>query len=150
MGISSELVWLFVGIVMLASEIFIPGIIIGFFGLGALLTALFTLIGLTDSFLLQAICFLVTSILSLLLLRRLFVKTFAGKTGNEDDVIKLNLDIGRIVPVIELIDPNEVGGKVKYHGVVWSAKAKTRIAPGDNARIIGCDNLVLIVEEISK
>ena len=49
-----------------------------------------------------------------------------------------------------MIEPGEVGGKVRYQGALWSAQADERIPPGESVRIKGCDNLTLIVEKKSK
>lgn len=61
-----------------------------------------------------------------------------------------NGDIGEIVPVVEPIVPPGHGGKVEYKGKIWPARSSERIAPGENARIIGRDILTLVVEKIKQ
>jgi membrane protein implicated in regulation of membrane protease activity len=66
------------------------------------------------------------------------------KTGNDE--------IGKIVRVVEPIDPCTASGKVTYMGKKWPAKASdsTAIARGERVKIIGRDFLTLIVEKINK
>lgn len=145
-AISPETLWLIIGIVFIIMEMFLPGFIIGFFGIGAVITCLTTLIGLTPNFTSQMIIFSVLSILLLILFHKV-IKKKIGKKGN-NETTDFNLQIGKIVPVTEFIDPVEGVGKVKYQGALWSARSQDNIAPGENARLIGCENLTLIVEKI--
>ena len=70
-----ELVWFIIGLVLFLLELVLPGFVIFFFGVGAWITALLCLIA-NPGFNLQAIVFGVTSILSLLLLRKMIQKRF--------------------------------------------------------------------------
>ena len=150
MNLSAEIIWLFVGIVCLFFELFIPGLVIAFFGIGALITALTSWIGLTVTLVTQLLVFMISSILLLVILRKTLKETFLGKTKEGDDYQNFNVEIGKIIPVVELIQPNEVGGKVRYQGAPWSAMADEQIAPGESVKIIGCENLTLIVQKIKK
>lgn len=143
-SISPITLWLIVGIIFIAVELFLPGFIIGFFGLGAIITCLTTVTGLTRSFTLQMIVFTTTSTIGLVVFHKIFKKK---KKINDDSTTNFNIQIGKIVTVTEFIDPEEDCGKVRYQGAIWKAVSKTKIAPGDSARVIGCDNLTLIVEE---
>jgi len=147
-SISPVTIWLIVGILFGLAEMIIPGLIIIFFGLGAIVTTLTTLVGLTTGFTSQMLTFLVTSLLFL----TLFHKVWKRKRGkiNSGDTTNFNIQIGKIVPVVEYIDPVEGSGKVRYQGALWSATSKEKIAPGESVRVIGCENLTLVVEEIKK
>ena len=149
-NISIELIWLIVGIIFLISEIFIPGLVIAFFGIGALITSLTTWLRLTTSFQLQIIVFSGSSVILLLILRKFLTKIFQGKIIKNEEVTSFNLEVEKIVPVTELIQPGEIGGKVRYHGALWSARSSETITPGESAAIVGCDSLTLIVEKINK
>ncbi|MBN2441638.1 MAG: NfeD family protein [Spirochaetales bacterium] len=145
-----EIFWLILGLILIIAEIFIPGVIVIFFGFGALITALTTTIGLTGDIYLQIIFFAASSLLLLILFRNIIYKRIYKKVpaGNNPDTI--NLEIGKIVPVEELIEPYEVGGKVRYQGTLWAAKAEERITPGESVRIIGYENLTIVVKKIHK
>jgi membrane protein implicated in regulation of membrane protease activity len=149
-SIPAEVVWAILGIVFVFFEFFIPGLVIAFFGVGAIITALTTWIGITPSLELQLLVFIVSSILLLILLRRMVKRTFLGKTKGEYGDRDFNVDIGKIVPVIEFIQPGEVGGKVKYQGSNWPAIASEPIPPGESVKIIGRENITLIVEKVEK
>lgn len=148
-SISPEIIWAIFGVILFAMELFIPGVVISFFGLGALITALTTYLNITPSLDLQLVVFIVTSTLSLLLFRKYIIRRFLDNS-DEVDGNKYNVEIGKIVAVIELIEPNEIGGKVRYQGAPWSAECSERVGPGDCVKIIGFRNLTLIVEKINK
>ncbi|MBU4486627.1 MAG: NfeD family protein [Candidatus Delongbacteria bacterium] len=148
-SISPEIIWAIFGVILLVMELFIPGVVISFFGLGALITALTTYLNITSSLDLQLVVFIVTSTLSLLLFRK-YIKKLLYSNSNPLDDDKYNVEIGKIVSVIELIEPDEIGGKVRYQGAPWSAECSERVGPGDSVKIIGFRNLTLIVEKIKK
>lgn len=149
-SISPEIVWALIGIVLVFVEFFFPGLVIAFFGVGALLTALLVWI-FHPPLAVQLIFFMISSIVFLVALRKYVKRTFLGKTaGKGDDSRNFNIDVGKIIPVVEFIQPGEVGGKVKHQGALWSARASEPIAPGESVKIIGSDGITLIVEKVEK
>lgn len=149
-SISPEIVWLLLGIVFIFIEFFIPGLVIAFFGVGALITALTTWIGISPILELQLLVFIVSSILLLIFLRKYVKRTFLGRTRGNDTSQNFNVEIGKIISVIEYIQPGEVGGKVRYQGSNWPARASEPIPPGESVKIIGIENITLIVEKVVK
>ncbi len=145
-----EIIWLVFGVVLMISEIFIPGIMISFFGLGALITALLTWLNITKSLQIQLLVFSVSSVVMLLFFHLYLKNLLIKDIKNKKETFNLNLELGKIVPVIELIQPDEIGGKVRYQGTNWLARSADTIAPGETAKLIGCDNLTLIVEKVKK
>ncbi len=145
-SVSPVTIWLIVGILLALFEMIVPGLIIGFFGVGAIITTLTTLIGLTKGFTSQMIVFLITSLVFLTLFHKVWKRKKSGLI--EEETTNFNLQLGKIVPVVQYIDPDQGGGKVRYQGVLWSAFSKEKIAPGESVRITGCDNLTLLVETI--
>ena len=76
------LIWAIVGVVCIGLEMLLPGFVIFFFGLGALATALFSLIPLVTALVwLQILLFVIFSVVSLIVLRRRFAKIFAGRNN---------------------------------------------------------------------
>jgi len=145
--VSPEIIWAIFGVVLFILEFLVPGVVISFFGLGALITALTTYLNITSSLNLQLIVFIFSSTLALVLFRKYLKKILYGNsTPLNDDMY--NIEIGKIVPVIEMIQPNEVGGKVRYQGTPWSAQSAESIGPGESVKIIGFNNLTLIVQKI--
>ena len=149
-SLSPEIIWIILGIVFIFFEFFIPGLVIAFFGVGALITALTTWMKLTTSLTSQLLVFILSSVLFLVFLRKFVKSTFLGKTKGDESERNFNIEIGKIVPVVEFIQPGEVGGKVRYMGTTWSATASEPIAPGESVEIIGNDGLTLIVEKVKK
>ncbi len=143
-----ELLWVLAGIAMLFLELFMPGLVIIFFGGGALLTALATALGLTPTPAAQLVFFLASSLLLLALLRRLLQKVFRGRVLEGQAEHGFEVEVGRVVEVREAIEPRAERGKVFYQGALWPARATTPIAAGDSARIVGRDNITLLVEAV--
>ncbi len=149
-SISPEIAWAIVGVILFFCEFFIPGLVIAFFGVGALIAGLTTWLGITHSLASQLLVFIATSIVLVTMLRKYVKQIFVGKSTENAGERNFNIEIGRIVPVIEFIQPGEVGGKVRYQGAPWSARAMEPIAPGESVKIIGFDNLTLIVAPVGE
>jgi membrane protein implicated in regulation of membrane protease activity len=136
--------WAALGILLMASEMLIPGFVIFFFGLGAVATGLITGVfpSFQGRFLLQILIWLSSSGLSLLLLRRLLAPIFAGKPiepGMADDLV------GARATVVERIGPQDPG-RVRLRGTTWQASSfDETIEPGETVEVLGNENLTLIV-----
>jgi len=150
MNFPGELSWLLAGIILIFIEFFIPGVIIVFFGAGAITVALTTWIHLTPTLPWQILVFSISSVLYLLFLRRYLKRIFIGKERVEGEDVNYVIEVGKIVSVSEYIQPGEIGGKVRYQGTFWAARSDAICTPGESVRIKGYDNLTLIVEKISK
>ncbi len=138
-----ELFWFFIGLGLLLAELVIPGFFIFFFGLGAWITALVCLIW-EPSINLQMIIFAVTSVLSLVALRRMLQKRFFYHDSKESDKVEDEFT-GK-----EAIAANDFGsekiGKVSFKGTTWLSESKSQIKEGQRVIIIEKDNFKLIVE----
>ena len=147
MTFNPQLIWFLIGLGMILSEFFAPGIILVFFGLGAWTTAITTWMGLTTGWTSQLLVFAVSSVLYLVLLRRWFQARFAGFEDDQQDP-KNQLDdfVGQIVKVLEDIDPLDGSGRVEFKGAQWGARSTVAIAAGERARVIGVDSITLLVE----
>lgn len=143
-----ELIWFIAGIALLIAEFAIPGLVIFFFGVGALLVA--TLCFLFDlSLNAQLLIFLLSSLILLLSLRRWMKKIFMGRTSAQAELDdNLSDFIGRRAVVIQKITPT-LPGKVDFNGTRWTAEAGYPISKGEAVEIIGKDNLTLKVQRIS-
>jgi len=142
------IIWFILGLILLLAELALPGLIILFFGVGAWLTAL-TYLSFHIGFNSQLIVFMVTSVISLALLRRYLIQNkndafLAISTENE-----LTREfIGHTCTVSEAIAPGMVGGRVLFRGTNWRAKANVPVPPGEVVRIVSKDSIVLYVEPI--
>lgn len=140
------LVWFIIGILFLFAELIMPGFIIFFFGIGALVTALLTLLFGIENVAVQILIFIASSMLSLVFLRKFFSKLFKGKVdakGNVNDEF-----IGRKVIVAREIKPNSLKGKVELNGALWEADSEFYIKKDAVVEVIARKDLTLIVKPI--
>ena len=117
-----ELFWFLIGLGLFLLELVIPGFFIFFFGLGAWVTALVCLIG-EPGINLQIIIFAITSVLSLIGLRRIIQKKFFYSKGNDSRKrLKMNLPEKKLLPfqILEVskqgkLNSKEQPGKPNHH-----------------------------------
>lgn len=140
-------IWLIVGIILLLSEFLIPGFTIFFFGVGALITSLlmFFIPPLQDIIWLQFIIFSLTSILSLITLRKYFNTSLKGEIFKEREDY-----LGKECKVVEALS-EEKQGRIKYQGTTWNAISLVgKFKKGQTAIITGKkpdDLMVFIVKK---
>jgi membrane protein implicated in regulation of membrane protease activity len=145
-----ELIWFLIGLALLIIEFIMPGLIIGFFGVGAWIVAIVCLFSayVTGSINTQLIIFIIASVLSLLLLRKWLKGMFIGHTKSQQDLTEdLKEFVGERAVVKEKITP-KAGGKVEIHGTNWIAEADEEIAEGAVVEIIEKNNLTLKVKAV--
>jgi len=141
------LFWIFNGAVFFVLELFAPAFILFFFGVGAWITAVtvwlwpLELAG-------QLTVFLVASVVSLFLLRRVLRGIFQGKTAHDGATTTFNPAAGALAEVLVAIEP-PVEGQIKFQGSFWRAQSDRPIAQGATVRITGQDGLLMRVEAIS-
>lgn len=138
-----ELIWFIIGLVLFLLELVLPGFVIFFFGVGAWITALLCLIA-EPGINLQAIVFAVTSVLSLVLLRRMIQKKFFY---SKDELSKEVEDefTGREAVALEDFTSGK-NGKVEFKGTSWKAESESEISKGQTVIIKNKENFKLIVE----
>jgi membrane protein implicated in regulation of membrane protease activity len=141
-GFSPVLFWFLAGIVFLALELLLPGLIVFFFGLGAWSTAL-VLYLLPMSLANQLMVFLVSSLLFLVLLRSFVKKIFLGRTLEVDAMDQGGLLQGTGEVIEDILPP--AYGKVKYGGSFWQARADQPLSRGTTVRILEKNNLTVKV-----
>lgn len=140
-----QVLWIIAGILMLALEFVVPGLIIFFFGAGAILTGIICMfidipIGV------QFLIFGVSSVVSLVMLRKKFSASFQGKPGSSENNEDFDEELGKVCVVTEKI--SSVGGKVEFRGTPWKAVADEEIEQGSNVEIIRKENITLTVKKI--
>lgn len=147
---SAELLWFLVGLVLLVSELALPGFVIIFFGFGAWITALLVGFGLLPSFNAQLLVFLISSVICLAVFRKKGKHLFEGKVSRIWNPESSMDDVrGQRAVVLQAITPGAPGGRVEFHGTSWSAEADVVIPPGQIVEITRQDNLTLYVKPLS-
>lgn len=144
----TPLIWLAIGVILMAVEIVAPGFIIFWFGLGAALTALLSFTGITESETVQWLIFFSSSILFLTLWFGVLKKRL--QTGVEDDQrdpTLFNLH-GKCITRIEPGKPGEVELYESYHGLTrWKAESAGIIELNDEIQVLEASGIKLIVKK---
>ncbi len=140
------LIWAIVGVVCIGLEMLLPGFVIFFFGLGALATALFSLIPLVTALVwLQILLFVIFSVVSLIVLRRRFAKIFAGTVFDSRHPDPEETGAGETAEVIESVTPH-ADGRIRFRGTTWPARTRSgTIAAGSRALVIERDGMTYII-----
>lgn len=138
--------WIILGVVLSILEIMVPGVVLIFFGAGAIATGLLALCipPLSASWTAMLLLFSILSSVSLTLFRRRLVgryeKAGATSSGDIDE-----LCAGHYAVTITEVGKN--GGTVEFNGVNWKAFSDTPIQPGTRVFIRKRDGLSLFIEE---
>lgn len=136
--------WLLLGLVLLASEFFVPGLIAAFFGLGALVVGVLTLLGLIESTGVQLVCFALVSLMALFGLRRHCQRWLKGTES--DRSTKDMDDAGLIGARVQVLDDFVDGvGDVLLNGSKWDAESNEALIAGEQAWVTDHSGIVLKV-----
>lgn len=136
--------WLIAGIVMIIAEFFVPGLIICFFGVSALIVGVLHLLIPSLSASLSLLLFGILAVVLILGIRRFIPQTFRGrvqyaKENPDDDEVA-----GEKVVVTEAITPDRKGA-VLFRGSRWVAASDSPHDVNETVVIVRRDNLTLIV-----
>ncbi len=143
MEISGINIWVIIGVVLLILEIFTTSFYAIFFGIGALVTALFVYLGLAEELPTQVIIFALSSIVSLLFFRKRILELFTKNSSDFKEIIDEFAKVSKEIPA-------HGEGKVIYRGSDWIAyRADGKsIQEGTKVLIKKIDGIKLIVEEV--
>jgi membrane protein implicated in regulation of membrane protease activity len=138
-----ELVWFIIGLALFLLELVLPGFVIFFFGVGAWITALLCLIA-NPGINLQAIVFAVTSVLSLILLRKMIQKRFFYSKEELSKAVEDEFTGKEAVAVMDF-GPGQTG-KIEFKGTSWKAESTESIKEGQTVIIKSKESFKLFVE----
>nr|WP_240955888.1 NfeD family protein [Wenzhouxiangella sp. XN79A] len=135
------------GALLVLSEFFATGIIAVFFGVGAILVGLATLVGLLSSAPEQIVLFAILSLAALLLAREKVKVWFRGSVSDRWDGDRNLIEARgeRVTVTAAFVDGL---GRVRLSGVEWTAELDdetSELAPGDTAWVIGHRGITLKV-----
>ena len=139
----SYIAWAVIGIALIIIELVTPSFFLVFFGVGAIVTAVTTVAGLTASLSIQLVVFCVSSVVLMVLFRNKIKLRFSKETLPPDY-------IGQRVKVVRAIRKSEEG-KVLYRGTEWIAfcESPEEEIPEDSlVEVIGSDGVRLKVRKI--
>ena len=141
-------IWLALGVLLGAAELALPGLVVVFLGMAALIVSGLCGIGLVQDAALSIVIWMTTSVFLVLALRRMALKWFPPEvrkdSGDED------LDAyGQTVTVVEECREEGSDGRIRFQGTTWPATCtKSSIPAGQKARLLYRDNLVWVIEPI--
>lgn len=140
------IIWFLLGLGLIVSEFFVPGVILVFFGLAAWIVALLAFLGLISSVTLQLIVFAAASLLLTSWLRRVCMPLLHGDQprlpGGSDHQDEF---AGKSVTVLTAFGGPGALGKVEFKGAEWKARSEDELNPGDSAEIVSVDGITLNV-----
>ncbi len=139
-----EIIWFIIGLALFLLELVLPGFVIFFFGVGAWITALLCLVA-NPGLNLQVIVFAVTSVLSLLALRKMIQKRFfLAKDDGLSDRVEDEFT-GKEAVALSDLEPGKIG-KVDFKGTTWKAESESTVNKGQTVIIKNKEDFKLIVE----
>jgi membrane protein implicated in regulation of membrane protease activity len=138
-------IWLIAGIVLIATELFLPGLVVCFLGAAAIIVAVLRWIGLIPGLMESFTVWFVTSIILLLGLRHFLLRWLPSESTydlTDEDVGA----VGAIVEVVETVSDSQQG-RIRYAGTTWPAVARQgTLLAGQKAKLLYRDNLVWVVD----
>jgi membrane protein implicated in regulation of membrane protease activity len=142
MGFSPVYIWATVGIILIIADLITLTFFLVFLGIGALITAVFTGIGITAGTNSQLICFAVSSLISMVLFRSMVKKMFGKKKGE----MEYSQLVGQKAYISSAISAGHEG-KVSYRGSEWIAFSDSSedIPEGSLVTIVSVDGIKLKV-----
>jgi membrane protein implicated in regulation of membrane protease activity len=138
-----EVIWFIIGLVLLLLELVMPGFVIFFFGIGAWITALVCLFA-NPGINLQVIIFALSSVLTLLIFRRMIKNKFLYNRDDRSEAVEDEFT-GREAVAIEDFGSDRKG-KVEFKGTSWDAESGSDVKAGETVVIIEKENIKLKVE----
>lgn len=141
--------WAIAGLALMISEFAVPGLILFFFGIGALATALLAWL-FPMSMEWQIAVFIIISLASLFGLRRLLKPVFMGRTSGEPEQSgELSQLVGSHGEVTANIEPGKTG-RILLNGATWKAVSNDPVSAGTTVEVTEQHNLTLTVKPITQ
>lgn len=148
--LTPQLLWFSIGVILILLEFMVPGVILVFFGIGAVLTAALTWLGILPGPTWQLIFFCVCSLGLLFGLRRYFGKFFKGDVAGEEDYSESREYAGQRARVTTTISPNSPDGRIQFEGTEWKAVSYRYIAEGEIVEIVEKTNITFTVKPVGR
>jgi membrane protein implicated in regulation of membrane protease activity len=136
--------WIVAGVVLIILELVVPGAVLIFLGVGALLVALLIWLGMVQTLVSSITAWFIASLVLLLVLRSFFQRFVSGDAEKQSTDEDLDA-YGEVVDVVEAVGPSQEG-RIRYRGTTWQAACYDHtIEAGAKAQIVYRENLIWIV-----
>lgn len=140
---SPATIWFIIGIALLIAEVFVSGLFVLFFGIGAIVVSLISFF-VDISITMQMAIFIVVSVASLFSLRRSLTKIYGMDAYSNEEEQEF---VGKQATVVKDISPPAFG-KIELHGARWAATADSPIKKGATVKIVEQMSIKFKVEAI--
>jgi len=137
-------IWIIIGILCIILEFFLPGAVIVFLGISAIVVGLLLKIGLPTAGGLPFLVFMVLSAAQIIFLRRWVKNWFTGRSMNSEDA-SMEEFVGKEATVVKGFENNSTKGTVMFKGANWNAVSETALKAGDEVIIEKQEGIVLYV-----
>ena len=127
-------------------ELLVPGLVVIFLGIAALLVALGIYLGLLEGWMAMMTAWFFLSLILVFTLRQLFAKLAPGDTeqGNMDEDSEA---FGQVVDVCAVTSQDGTRGRISFRGSTWEAESMDEpLVAGGKARLLSRDDLLWFVE----
>ena len=133
--------WLLAGILLVVSELFLPGLVAVFVGLGAMLVALLRWLGLIENLAYSFTAWFVSSLALLVVARSTLQRFMPSETSFTPLEEYVDL-FGAVAEVVETVSPDHKDGRISFQGTTWPATSDSvDIQPGAKVTILYRENL---------
>jgi len=140
------LIWFITGCTLMLAELFVPGLVIVFLGIAALMVSFFLWAGVLSGIINSFIAWLFLSLLLVLFLRRFAVRLFPSESSYQ--LVEEDIDtIGTVVDVVETVHENDNKGRISFGGTTWPAISNHgTIEAGKKATLLYRDDISWVIE----
>lgn len=138
-------IWLLCGVLGIGLELIVPGLIVIFFGCGAVLTGLCLWLFPAMAIELQLIIFAVVSVVLLFAFRKMLKKKFFQKATTDKDELADEY-VGK--QAVALTEFENGRGKVEFKGTGWEATSSDEIHKGDLVLIVSHESITLQIQKL--
>lgn len=139
-------IWFGAGALLIMTEFLIPGLVVMFLGLGAMLVALGRWLHLLEGEMASFTAWFIISLVLIISLRQLLARFVPAEISYQSPDEDLNAQ-GTVVEVLKAVDGGHNDGRIRFQGSSWPATClEGSIASGNKARLLYRDNLVWVVE----
>lgn len=140
------LIWIVAGAILMILEVVVPGGIVVFLGLAAILVGAAVKFGWIEALSHSLIAWFALSIAALFFLRAFFLKYFEGDSSVQDVSEEADY-LNSLVEVTEEVLPHREG-RVAFRGTTWGARSEEALPVGAQAMITGRDGNIWIIKAL--
>lgn len=143
-------IWIGAGLLLVLFEFLLPGLIVIFLGMASLIVGIVLLLGFSLTVPWQLFSWVFLSGVLIVFLREQFASFFPGLESSSYTPAESD-HTGENATVTETVFSDKSTGRVRYQDSSWSARSEDGqiYEPGTEVRVVGRDNLTLLVRKVA-